>query len=359
MMEKGRKLEKFFISLWVSVGKIIGLFFVDINDTGRFYCIKYLDYFSVFVGLFVVFLYPFAYLYMIKAINIFEEFDISLSINVSKIRDLLSYIFIIIAFLFQNYNRENLRDFLNEFLDFQTYFKNEFKSNYSEDFQRSYRNMSISITIKFILVILRIFIWFSVVDLSKFDLYYFIVIMLPELGILVVGNQYFAGILMLQYSIGNVKNVILHLNKKSKFGENFKFIEKLMQLESDLLLSDEIEKLSIIHNKLFELYRKLSGMYQLQMLLIVVSSFIGFMLDCFYVYIISLFNYWDLLLEKCAMLQIASWLSVILRIFDIYFHLSLSFETSCADERNLGIISEMTFIYKDPRLKRSVRNNFL
>jgi hypothetical protein len=192
----------------------------------------------------------------------------------------------------------------------------------------------------------------SVIGLENFNLFTIVVSIIPKLSLLVVSNMYFAGVLFLKFHFNVFKDLIVQAQRKI----SFRTTEKLTMMNNDLELCDLIDNMSVMHSKLFKIYRTFSGIFQFQMLIIIISNFFGLMIDMFYVFGVSFLTIVNLNSPKTFQLGVFAFVAIAIRCYDIYFHMKVSSTTTCADCLNQRLVASLNFYRHDERLKNCVRS---
>lgn len=144
------RLQNFIFRFWVTIGKLLGLICIDLDGKGKFYCIKYFNLYSGIIEVLISFWYPIVYFEMTQHITIVRKLDISLSTTVTVLRDSIDYVFMILAFLLHNFNRNIMKDVLNDVKLLVTNCQKDFKCCViPEDIQKYKNILCIGIGIKF------------------------------------------------------------------------------------------------------------------------------------------------------------------------------------------------------------------
>lgn len=270
---------------------------------------------------------------------------------ISTMRDLIDYVFMLAAFIFQHYNRHNLRALLNDTLEFVRENREQFGCTISGATEKYKNLLCISIAVLFVKMLMFLITVYFLVDSSNMSLIVIFIASFPKWVMLFVGNEYFFGILTLKFHI----KIFNDLLGKALNRSNLVTSEKLTMLNNDLELCDLLEKITELHSKLFKMYTKFSGMFQFQMLLAVVSNFFALMVEMFYIFHLTFFSIINLHSPKSDYLYYLAVTLISIRCFDIYFHLKCSNVTTNIDAMNQKLVASLNSYQRDVRLKNCVR----
>lgn len=322
------------VAFWIGTGRIIGLIFIDVDHSGRFYCVRIFPIYSALLGALTTYCFPLAYFELSRRISIIESLTIPLAINMSALRDYIDFIFMSFAFTFQSLNRRKLRDFLNEVREFANSYKVELKGFESSD--TNYKKiLSIGIALKLVRNFLHFLTIVTVVNVRPTDLFYLIIVSVPKLASLVVEIEVLIGILVIKFKIKKFNGLIKAAKKKM----DFQSAEKLTMLKIDFELCDHFETMSSIHSKMYKIYKELSGLYQFQFLIILISVFFALMIDMFYVFNVSFFEYLGLSSVRSRLLRCFAFTLILFRCMDIYYMVRISNHAINSDALNQRMLS--------------------
>lgn len=160
---------------------------------------------------------------------------------------------------------------------------------------------------------------------------------------------------MLRYNINQIYEIL----KKLELEMQNKVIMhryRLEMLEIDLLLSEEFEKVSDIHERLFNIYHKFSTKFKFQILLSLTSNFSALMINSYFIYSAYLFRSLDVSTNKLGVIQILSSICIIARIIDIYSLLRNTSKVNSIEEQCFEIVSGLYTFKSEVRLKQCVRH---
>lgn len=348
-MDVFRKLT---LGFWISCGKLIGLIFVSKNKFGKFYCTKHYRVYNLAVEVVLALAFPWAYYKIIQHVNVVDGLDISFSIAVSTLKDYIDFVFMMSSLNFQRYNRNNLKELLNEVQEFAEKHQRHFQCFISGELEKLMKTFCVSIVVILMKIIAILLTTIVIVNRGEVNIVYFTIYLIPKLAMFVVSSEYFLGVLFLQSQIKMFSLMIHRVNLKLKFETP----EKLTRLRLDLEACETIDKMSLMHSKLFKFYKRFSGMYQFQILLVVLSNCFSLMVEMFYVFNVSFFASQNLYSGKSFKLREMAIISTVIRCCDIYLHLKCSSATTNADAMNQKTVSSLNANQKDVRLKNCVRH---
>lgn len=343
-------LKNFILLLWISIGRLIGLIHVNSNKKGRFFCVRYFWVYSFTFGLTVVCLFPKAYTEVLGEVNLVEGINITLGLTISKFRDYVDFNFMVSAIWFQNFNRNKLKDLLNEILDLKSENQQIFKIEMREEFEKRRNIFCFGILLKFVKTSVFVITVIFIVDTTKVHSACFFIIVIPKLSLFVIANHYFLGVMILIFYLKMFQHLTLKAQRKLKNRSR----QKLVALTNDLELCDFIDNLSVMHSKLFKIYKTFSSMHQFQMLILVLSNFFALMIDFYYIFAMTLFSTLSVLSGNGELLIAFSLFLITLRSWDIYLGLKGSNEATKLDAENQRLVSSLTSYDGDLRLKNCV-----
>lgn len=332
---------------WMVIGKLVGLMFIDLNKEGNFYCIKYYNLYSIVVGVSIIVWYPIAYVEIIRHVSVAKKIDTSLATTVSVLRDCIDYAFMISAFLFHNVNRNNMENVLNEVKDFV---KNNRKDFVSEGIKKYEMFISAGVAMKFAKIATSLLTFMLVSGMKPAFALNYLILFIPKLTLFVVSIECYIGVTILKYHMDMLTNSIIQARRKM----DFRSPEKLTMLNHELEICDFFDKMSLMHSKLFKIYKTLSGMYQFQLLLLLLSNYFSLMIDMFYVFHITCFAYRNIKSSKGFHLRLLAIVAIITRCCDTLFVLKGSSCTNKAETSNCKLLTHMNYNGRDQRLKETV-----
>lgn len=343
------------VRLWLLTGRITGLIYVDVDlKAAKFYTVKYYGLYSFVFAVVATVMYPIAYVKLSNQVSLVEEVDIIFSIVVSAIRDAIDYTFMIFALHFHMFNRNNLTHLLNDVWTFVDESEKDFKCLLRQQKRKMKIVMSIGIVIKLTKVFIHVatVMLISGADSSQWISLLFITI--PKLAVFVVLNEYFAGVLVLKKNIETFNQLLELGRRKMKFTSP----EKLTMLNHELELCDFFERMSTMHSKLFKMYKTFSGMYQFQVLLLIVSTFFAMMIDMFYIFNVIFFKLIHLTSNKGFILKMLAIAAIIVRSYQIYFDLKSSNRTNKSHVTTRNVLARIAcpsnWKGRDERLRQKV-----
>ena len=342
-------LRSVVIKFWIITGKLIGLIFIDLDDDGKFYCIKYYNIYSALLGVLITVVYPVAYKQLLNNVTLVHDFNLSLVLTVSTLRDLIDYAFMILAFLFQNVNRENMKNVLNAINEFLKVNGKVTKCSTLE-VTTKYRNiLCVGIFLKFVIITSTLVSTLLATDLKKISPAYYAIVFIPKLALFTVAVEFLVGMMILAYHLDLYKSMIIKANQRMKCRNPKKFMIK----KNELKLCDFIENLSLMHSKIYKIYTTISGMYQFQLLILVLSNFFTLMIDMFYVYNATFFNSKSFS-PRTSAIKSSAIVAIIFRCLEICFISKCSNYLSKTDTLNRKFLTWMNHLGRNTPFKNVV-----
>lgn len=299
---------------WLKVGKVLGLILIEYNEKDkRFVSRKYSKLQCVLMGILNTVLYPIAVNYFVDIISVVKA-NISFTITISTLAESLMFFNMIYGYYCQFVNHDQIIIMMNETLTFYNHCIQEFPQISQLKFRVKYQCLfTFAVLIKLFLVIQNEISILLLIDLSRFNVVVF-ASMLPYFTSFVVCNQFFIGILALKYLLS-----VIHLKLEKMIKDQTEF------LECSLKISDQLDELSIIHRKLFNLHEKLSKFFNFQMLISTTNSFVSLILNFFYWFFINYVIFLKYTYNASRILELMSILVLATLFTDIAFHF-----TNCA-----------------------------
>lgn len=331
MMKRVLKSLESFINfvfyLWFKIGKVMGLILVEYDESkNMFVCWNYLPFYSIIVGSLATVSYPFAYYKFISLLALVTKIDIPFSITVSVFGEGLTYVSMILAFIYANLNRHKLKQLMNDILRYEQCFNKEFPHIESARLcKMKYQMMFFFfIVIGLFTLVQHFIVMLAVIDLSKFSLA-LVVCTIPMFVMFVVSGQFFFCVLIIKYNINRIHKALDHFKKVHDNSPNF---EMLSNLEASLKLSDDIDKLAVMHKRLYEINSTISRLFTFQMLIVVLSNFVSLMLDMFYLFIVVYFNSLNILSLRIVDLGYCAVFGILITLINVFYNLNTSTEVS-------------------------------
>lgn len=324
----------FVFCLWFKIGKVMGLILIEYDESkDMFVCWNYSPFYSIIVGSLAIILYPFGYYKLISLLAI-TNLDISFSITVSVFGEALTYFSMILAFIDAILNRHKLKDLMNDILRYEKCFSKEFPHIESAIVCKiKYQMLFVGgIVIGLFTLVQHFTVMLVIIDLSKFHLILFVCI-IPMTVSFVVSGQFFFCVLIIKYNINRIHKALDHMKK---IHDNSRNLEMLSSLEESLRLSDNIDKLAVMHKQLYEINSTISRLYTFQMLFVVLDNFVSIMLDMFYVFIAVYFNSLNILTVRIVHLEYCAVCGILITLVNVFYNLETATVVSNSVRSNLN-----------------------
>ena len=307
-------LTKLVFFTWLKFGKVSGLILIEYNEKDkRFVSRKFSKLQCVLMGIFNAILYPVGVIYFVDIINVTKA-SFTFTVTISTIAEMCMYFNMIYGYYCQFVHHNQMIIMMNETLNFYNHCIQEFPQISQLKFRVKYQCLfALAVLIKLFLVIQNETSILLLIDLNKFNVVVFASI-LPYITTLVVCNQFFMGILALKYLLS-----VFYLKLEKMIRDQTVF------LECSLKISDQLDELSIIHRKLFNLHERLSKFFNFHMLISTANSFISLVLNCFYLFFINYILFLKYTDFASPALEFMSILALGTIFTDIAFHF-----TNCA-----------------------------
>lgn len=264
--------SKYVFVVWFAIGRVYGFLPISFDATLNRYVQKRLSrIYTMFVGAFVVLIFPFVSTHFNNASLLEETGTKSLIANIANISQLISYLKVIYAYFMVSFKFHIFVDLCN---DVKT-LKKSFQENY-ETFQKSTKFHEQLVVFglgqQWIKIIQFVLSSYFVVDMNRFSTTVLLVLMIPEIIASVFYTEFLFGITFLW------KNGIM-LRRKIEF---LKARENITDLRSDLTISDELDQLAIKYNQLYKVYARFKQLFSIFMLSMLIDKFHHLTLISFY-----------------------------------------------------------------------------
>jgi 7tm Chemosensory receptor len=339
------------IVFWLAIGRITGLLFHNIDlASGRFYCVKFYHVYSRIIQIIAICLFPYSFVRFFQSIDIVTEVDISFVKIVTAFKDCMDYVFMAIAYSAGINQRRKMRDVLNAAMAYNKFNNDNFGTSINLKKLQWTECLSINVLTKLSVLVTHAMLYFSIIKESAVHVLLMLALMMPEVCYFIVSNQYFFGVIILKQNIANIHTILRNIKSNV---ETYR-LGKLKNLESELMASEQIDKLSQLHTKLHHLYAEFSAMYQIQMLLSIASNFFTIMINTFHLIFFQLMLAFDVTPRNANEIQIKIILSLTARIIDVYVYAGKSSSTNLMHTRIAKLASEMCCYKRDERFRKSV-----
>lgn len=324
----------FVFCLWFKIGKVMGLILIEYDESKDMFVVwNYSSFYSIIVGLLATVTYPYAYYTLISLLALVTQIDISFSILVSVFGEALTYFSLMLGYVEAILNRHKLKDLMNDILSYEKCFSKEFPHIESaKECKMKYQMLFvIGIVIGLFTLLQHITVMLVVIDLSRFNLILAVCIV-PMTVSFVVSGQFFLCVLIIKYNINRIHHALDHMKK---IHDNSRNLEMLSSLEESLRLSDNIDKLAVMHKQLYDINSQISRLYTFQMLFVVLSNFVSIMLDMFYIFIAVYFNSLNILTVRIVHLGFCAVCGILITLTNVFYNLKTSTVVSNSVRSNL------------------------
>lgn len=297
---------------WLKVSKVLGLILIEYNEKDkRFVSRKYAKLQCILMGIINAFLFPIAIIYFVNIMNVAES-KISFAITVSSMAESLMFFNMIYGYYCQFVNHDQMIIMMNETLIFYNHCIQEFPQISQLHFRIKYQCFfTFAVLIKLFIVLQNEISILLLIDLKQFNVLVFAT-MLPYVVSLVVCNQFFMGVLSLNYLLS-----VIHLKIAKMIQDQTAF------LECSLKISDQLDELSIIHRKLYNFHEKLSKLFSFQMLISTNNSFVSLVLNCYYYFFINYLKFLNINYYASPTLEFMSIASLVTILTDIAYDFTI------------------------------------
>jgi hypothetical protein len=283
-------------------------------------------------------------------LNLVEGIDMSFGPAVTNFRDFVEYFLAVSALVFKNYNKERLKTTLNENLELFIESRRKFGAKLQQKFVKTRLVFCLGICLKLVKTVLFFSTYFVVVDVWKVKPVYFVPLLIPNLAVFVISNEFCFGVLALKFHL----EVINELLRKSDEKLRNTFSKNLQKLQNDLEVCDSLDEISQMHSKVFKIHRTFMSMYQVQFLILIFTTFISLILDFFYITSIKLYSLFNVSGGNGDLLARLSLIMIPLRCTEMLWHLKTCNQVSLLSDENQKIVNELESYGSDRRVKDSV-----
>ena len=312
-----------FFLIWLWFCQVLGLILIKFdNKKHRFVMKSYAAIQCAFMGIVTTGLYPVGIYYFIQRL---ENTIISFTVNISLINETCGYIYMIYAFYRQFMNRHEILQLVNLILEFIEVYTLEFPQFSQNKFLVKYKLMfMISVLIKIVTLWATIVKIMYVPDPGQFKIIIF-ALSIPDIVDFVIFNQFILGIITIQLLIAVVDSKLDKLLRRHHSCQRlFDNPQAFKMLSVNLEISDELDKLSKVHQSLHHFHKKLCKLYEFQMLISFTFNFVILMLNCFYIFLVCLLKISNI--EGPGNVPVLAFLnsfSIAINLMDIIFHLTV------------------------------------
>ena len=314
-----------FYLIWLWFCQALGLILIKFdNEKHRFVLKSYAAIQCAFMGIVATGLYPLGIYYFIHAMEN-SDTNISFTVNISLINETCGYIYMIYAFYRQFMNRHEVLKLVNLILEFIELYTLEFPQFSQFKFLVKFKLIfMISVLIKIVTLCATTVKITFVPEPGQFK-FIILAVTFPDIVDFVIINQFILGIITIQLLIAVVDlkldNLIRKHHNSQRLCDNpgaFKM------LSVNLEISDELDKLSKVHQTLYQFHKKLRELYEFQMLISFSFNFINLMLNCFYIFLVCLLRISNIKGPGNApVLAFMNSFTIVINLMDIIFHLTV------------------------------------
>lgn len=265
MFQFQTNLSKLLFTLWVRFSQLLGLVLVDFNvKKDRFVRLKFSTAYCVCAGSVASFLY--VVVLMEFYFNMRDKFAaVSFTLVISTGTEVFLYLSMILSYQQQYAMRYKIITTLNNLLLFYRRVQESLKVfKKDKQIRNCERLFFMSVLVKFSVLVLS-YLSFKTLLEEKFK-FWFNVLLFPMIVSHLTCNQFFLGILITKYFLATANDRLEALIEKLKFSS--------MNDES-LIVQEELEKVSILHTKLFEFMNDLSTYFGRQTSFSIFNNFLG------------------------------------------------------------------------------------
>lgn len=313
---------KFFL-IWLWFCQVLGLILIKFdNKKHRFVMKSYAKLQCALMGIVTTGLYPLGIYHFIQKL---EDTNISFTVNISLINETCGYIYMIYAFYRQFMNRHEILKLVNSTLEFIEFYTLDFPQFSQYKFLVKYKLMfMISVLIKIVTLWATIVKIMYVPDPGQFKIIIF-ALSIPNIVDFVIFNQFILGIITIQLLIKVVDLKLNNLIRRHHCCQRlYDNPQALKMLSVNLEISDELDKLSKVHQTLHHFHRKLCELYEFQMLISFAFNFVVLMLNCFYIFLVCLLKISNIKGPgNVTVLAFLNSFSIVINLMDIIFHLTV------------------------------------
>lgn len=313
----------FFIWLWFC--QVLGLILIKFDHQKHLFVGKsYAAIQCVLIGIVATGLYPLGIYYFVHAMRI-SGTSISFTVNISLINETCGYIYMIYAFYRQFMNRHEILKLVNLILQFIELYTLEFPQLSQCKFLVKYKLMfMISVLIKIVTLCATTVKITFLPDSGHFKII-ILSMTIPNIVDFVIFNQFILGMITIQLMIAVVDlkldNLIKRHHNCQRLCDN---PQDFRMLSVNLEISDELDKLSKVHQTIYHFHKKLCELYEFQMLISFTFNFVVLMLNCFYMFLFCLMKIYNINGPGNApVLVFMNSFSIVINLMDIIFHLTV------------------------------------
>ena len=318
-------ISKFLFLLWLRFSQFLGLILIEFDvKTDRFVRWKFSSIYCIFVGTGASIIYVIAVVYFYFALE--SRFSaVSFTLFVSVASEVFTGVFMVVSYQQQYASRYKICETLNNLVFFFRRAQKNY-AEYSVNTKTTEREkwFFFSVLIKLSAFFMAL-IAFYLLTSEDFKII-FLFMSFPVVVAMVTCNQYFLGIQLTHFFLKLINDRIKMIVKQINFEGG-----KITSIET------EIEKISVMHTKLFEFMTELSNYFGLQISFNIFNNVLNVTISAFQVFSTCLLLILDFDKNFNFLRLIAlGFVNLFAVIVDIVFHLSMC--TSCMKEVSLNAI---------------------
>jgi hypothetical protein len=311
------RVSKFILKVWLKLCQYLGLFLIEFNSRkGRFERWKYSSIYCSVIGVSSLCIYFYASVKLFFLLK-FKFMDILFTLIISNVQQTCHFLFVIVAYC-QHYRMRNkicetLNNFLCLFKSLQWDIKNF--STLARNMKKCEKLFATSLFIKFYKYVIS-FGAFYLLPGKSFSIIFF-ALSCPYLVTLASYNQFFLGVITTQYSLTVINDRIARLH------------ENLNNEVKDLTF--EIEQISVLHTRLFEMMKDLLKYFGLQVSFAIFNNVLNIIVSGFQIFSTVLLAFVNSKIDfETIQLLSVGLINISIIVFDLMFHIKLCI--LCMDE---------------------------
>lgn len=330
--------EKLFV-IWVRTCQLLGLVLVEFDKrSDRFVLWKFSSIYCVFVGTVVTILYPIILLKFQSEMGLsFTAFSFTIFISIASY--CFYFIFMTLSYIKQYKYRHELHQMLNNFVYFYRISKETYQEfNTDARLRKQQKFFFLSVLVKLVVFALD-FITYFFLSLNEVTFWYTF-LSFPFFVAIAICNQFFLGILIIEYFISTINLKLKACSHLVSISHPF-FMSKQVELD--------LERLSNVHTKLYELLASLSIFFGYQMMFNIFCSFLRIAITGFQIFSVSLMIIleapisWDFK----TLIKIGT-CSIFFVLVDIFMHLMIC--VRCSEQVRLKVESHVLVHFTELKL---------
>jgi 7tm Chemosensory receptor len=287
MLHFQRILSKIFFGFWLRSCQLLGLLLVEFDSKkDKFVLFKFSSIYCIFAGSLGTALHVYESMEFRTSID--AKFSaISFTIVVSIFNEAIMFFAMILTYQQQFLLRHKIKEMLNNFVLIHRSSKESSNEVFNYRINSCQSLFIMSVLTKIAVIIISL-VAFNILIGKNFRIL-LVFLTFPTIVSTATCNQYFLGVLTTKYFLSTINERVQRLSEKLKFSIVF---------DENLMVQEELEKISVMHTKLYEFMNELTSCFGVQITLNIFSNFLNITVSAFQMFstfLMLLFNYNDAL----------------------------------------------------------------